>query len=292
MKGDRLSQFASGPRFGYGGALARQGDFMGEGQTSFQSGAVRPVECIREGWELVKGNYWLVFLITLVGSLLAGAAPFGILAGPMMCGIYYCLFRKARGESIKFEMLFKGFDHFVQSLIATLIMMIPVLAVSIPGSIVLMLIVLPNLMRTPTGGPPPTGWLANFLIAYSVFLLALLLVSIVVTVLFFFVYPLILDRKLSWSQAIKTSIQATRANLGGVIGLVLLNYLLTAAGGLACYVGAFFVMPIHFAAIAVAYRKVFPDHFNPTHSLTPEERDYDDQLDLESRPPERGEGDH
>jgi uncharacterized membrane protein len=30
-------------------------------------------------------------------------------------------------------------------------------------------------------------------------------------------------------------------------------------GVLACYVGVFFVMPISFAAYAVAYRRVFPE---------------------------------
>src|SRR5262245_9056352 len=98
---------------------------MGEVQPSFRSGVVRPIECVRGGWELIKGNYWLFVGVTLVGTLLAYFAPLGILVGPMLCGIYYCFNRKQRGQPVKFEMLFKGFDYFVQSLIATLLMMIP-----------------------------------------------------------------------------------------------------------------------------------------------------------------------
>jgi uncharacterized membrane protein len=263
---------------------------MGEAEAPFLRGAVRPVECLRAGWDLVKDNYWLFVGITLVGLLIGSLAPMNILMGPMMCGIYYCLLRKQRGRRIKFEMLFKGFDHFVQSLIATLIMTIPVLAVSIPGSIALMIIVFPNLFAAgPPGGPPaPTsGWVITFLTAYSVLLLAIMLVSIVVAVLFFFVYPLIIDRKLTGIQALKTSFAAVRGNLGGVLGLVLLNYLLTLVGLLACYVGAIFVLPIHFGAIAVAYRQVFPDEHIETPKPTPEELDYDDQPDLEARPPEQ-----
>ena len=58
---------------------------------------------------------------------------------------------------------------------------------------------------------------------------------------------------------------------GGLIGLVVLNFLMTLVGLLACYVGAFFVLPIHFAAVAVAYRQVFPDEYVEPRKPTPEE---------------------
>jgi hypothetical protein len=69
---------------------------------------------------------------------------------------------------------------------------------------------------------------------------------------------LIVEHELSGMQAISVSIKAVFANLGGVVGLMFLWTLLSLAGALACYVGAFLVMPIYFAAVAVAYRQVFP----------------------------------
>ena len=39
---------------------------------------------------------------------------------------------------------------------------------------------------------------------------------------------------------------------------MLLVMLLNIVGTMACCVGQFFVLPIHFAAFAIAYRKVFP----------------------------------
>lgn len=262
---------------------------MSQGQPSFRTGAVRPVECIRAGWDLVKDNYWLFLGITLVGNLIGAAAPFGILAGPMMCGIYYCLFRKARGQPVKFEMLFKGFDSFVQSLIATLIMMVPILMVMIPGYVVVFGVLFATMPMTPPpgGGPPPKPDMTAFLATYFAFLALLLAVAAIVSVLCYFVYPLIVDRKLSGVEAIKTSVRASLENLGGLIGLVVLNFLMTLVGALACYVGAFFVLPIHFAAVAVAYRQVFPDEHVDPAKPTPEELDYDDQPDLDARPPER-----
>lgn len=264
---------------------------MGETSPSFRSGVVRPVECIRAGWDLVKDNYWLILGITLVGNLIAAAVPFGILAGPMMCGIYYCLLRKLRGRPIKFEMLFKGFEYFVQSLIATLIMLVPILAVVIPGYIMVFAILFASMPKPGAAGGPPPGLPTSFFVAYFVFLAVVVLVAAVAAVLFFFVYPLILDRKLTGVQAIKTSLRAAMGNLGGILGLVVLNFLLTFVGVLACYVGAFFVMPIHFGAIAVAYRQVFPDEHVEPAKPTPEELDYDDQPDLEAKAPERREDD-
>ena len=59
-------------------------------------------------------------------------------------------------------------------------------------------------------------------------------------------------------DAVRTSIKAVMANLGGVLGLVALGMALGFAGMLLCYVGAFLVMPVGLAAWAVAYRQVFP----------------------------------
>ena len=36
----------------------------------FNRGAIRPVECVKEGWELIKNDYWLLFAVALVGGLI------------------------------------------------------------------------------------------------------------------------------------------------------------------------------------------------------------------------------
>jgi uncharacterized membrane protein len=86
------------------------------------------------------------------------------------------------------------------------------------------------------------------------------------------------DRKLTGVQAVMTSFRAARSNFGGVLGLVLLTTLLNILGSLACCIGQFFVAPIHFAAVAVAYRLVFPDEPVPEKPPTDAERDYDDRV--------------
>jgi uncharacterized membrane protein len=56
---------------------------------------------------------------------------------------------------------------------------------------------------------------------------------------------------------VKLSIKAAMANFWRLLGMLFLTGLLSMAGVLLCYVGVFFVMPISFAAIAMAYEQVF-----------------------------------
>ncbi|HJT28852.1 MAG TPA: hypothetical protein VJ784_15680, partial [Pyrinomonadaceae bacterium] len=51
--------------------------------------------------------------------------------------------------------------------------------------------------------------------------------------------------------------RAALSNFWRLLGMVLLTSLMSTVGVLACYVGAFLVMPIGYAAIAKAYEQVF-----------------------------------
>src|SRR5687768_1321721 len=94
-------------------------------QIEFKTGVIRPVECMKEGWELIKDEYWLIFAITLVGMLIGGLIPLGIGIGAMFCGIYFVLLKKMNSERIEFGDLFKGFEYFLPGLIVTLVIIIP-----------------------------------------------------------------------------------------------------------------------------------------------------------------------
>src|SRR5467141_1111932 len=102
----------------------------------FRRNAVQPMECLRAGWDLIKNQYWLFVGITVVGIIIGSVVPLGILMGPMMCGIYLALFQTRRGQPIEFGVLFKGFDYFGDSLIATLLHIIPVIVIIVPAYIV------------------------------------------------------------------------------------------------------------------------------------------------------------
>jgi uncharacterized membrane protein len=101
--------------------------------------------------------------------------------------------------------------------------------------------------------------MAPFFAFIIIFVLVVIVLSLIVGAFFIFTYPLIIDRKLSGVDAVKTSIRAAAGNLSGVFGLMLLTTLLGIVGVFLCYVGAFLMMPVSFAAWAMAYRQVFPD---------------------------------
>jgi uncharacterized membrane protein len=234
---------------------------MSEGGVSFNRGVVRPVECLKAGWQLIRDDFWLFFGIAFVGMLLAGLVPFYLLMGPMMCGIYLCLLRHEAGRRVTFEMLFEGFNYFGQSLIATLLMVVPIflLVGLIYGLFIAALVASGMLMAgQPQGQAPDTTVPLAIMAVYLGSLIVVLVIATFLGMLFLFTFPLIVDRGLPAFAAVGTSARAVMANLGGVFGLVLLSSLLYTVGMLLCFVGAYFVMPIYMAAVVVAYRQVFP----------------------------------
>ena len=221
----------------------------------FNSGVISPIECIKAGHELIRSQYWLFVGISAVGMIIAGVVPLGILMGPMMCGIYFTLFKQRRGQPIEFGDLFKGFDYFGESLIAALLHMVPIFLILIPTYIIFYISMFA--MMAASGGGNDPGLVLGFFGFWALVWLVLIAILIVISVLFTFAYPLIVDRRLGGFDAIKLSMRAAKANFGGLLGMMLLTSFLTFLGVLLCYVGAFLVMPISFGAIAVAYERVF-----------------------------------
>jgi len=233
---------------------------MSDKSVEFQRTPIRPVDCLIASKELMGDRYWLFLGIGVVGVLIGSIVPLGILLGPMMCGIYYCYFRRMRGETVEFEMLFKGFDYFVESLLATLILMGAMMVVMLPMYCVLFAGLMSSAVDTDGGGADGA---AVFFGLMGVFYLLVLLLSLIVGVFFAFVYPLIVDRGLKAVPALRTSVRATWANFGGMLGLVCLVFLISMVATACCYVPTFFVLPFNLGALALAYRKVFPEESGP-----------------------------
>jgi uncharacterized membrane protein len=99
---------------------------------------------------------------------------------------------------------------------------------------------------------------------------------VVVIVLAFFIYPLIVERELSGTEAAMLSIKAAFANLWGVLAVVLLAVVFLMIGTLGCLIGSFFVVPLVFAMAAVAYRQVFPASDHRFKELRPDPEPWDD----------------
>jgi len=227
----------------------------------FGKRAVRPLICFKLGWSLIRDQYWIMVGVTLIGMLIGSLVPMGIVLGPMMCGIYLCMFSKMRGEKVSFDLLFKGFDFFAESLIATLIMIVPIILCLVPLYVVMIL----AMTMGAAGKCPadPSRVLSALIPILVVVMIFFFLFALAIGVFFIFAYPLIADRKISGISAIKTSARAAWANLGGLTALLLLNMALGLIGMCCCYIGAIFIMPVGFAALAFAYRQVFGTESEP-----------------------------
>ena len=220
----------------------------------FASGAIAAPACLSEAWARVKPQYGVFLGITVVGLLLGGVAPLGILMGPMMCGIHLAYREQALGRPVTFDRLFKGFDHFLDSFIAALLMIGASLVITLPLVLVIFVSAFATAAGADRGG---SGFALGGCLGLALGGLLLILASAFVSLLFAFSFPLIADRKLPGLEAVKLSFRAAWANLGGLALLTLLTALLNVAGLLCCYVGVFLILPVTLGAHWICYERVF-----------------------------------
>ncbi len=228
----------------------------------FKTGVIKPIECYKEGWELIKDQYWLLFAIGLVGVLI-GAFSMYILLGAMMCGIYYCYLRKIDGKTVSLDGLWIGFEKFLPGFVLVLLIMVPLIAVYA-------IIYVPILMAAMMGSKLSQSELTQLFIGAFAVDAILILVMTCFHTLLIFSFPLMIDRNLGAWQSITTSAKAVWSNLGGIagmLGVAIIGSILVSV--LTCGIGAYFVMPIMFAGYTVAYRKIFPAPGNQTFNPPP-----------------------
>lgn len=223
---------------------------------SFQRNAVSPVECLKGGWNLIKGQYWLIFAMCIVSLMIGSVVPMGILVGPMMCGLFLTFFNIRRGEPFEFGTLFKGFDYFGPAVIATLLHVVPVMVIVIPAYVLFYVFFFVSIVAQGQSDPNPVALLVIMLV-FALFWIVVVGVLMVVSIGFMFVYPLIVDRRMQGFDAVKLSFKAAMANFWRLLGLVMLNFLLGLVGLMLCVVGVYLLIPIGYAATAIAYEQVF-----------------------------------
>jgi uncharacterized membrane protein len=172
---------------------------------------------LKEGFEAVKSDvigYALPALIIFGVSL----TVIGILiVGPLLCGFYYIIFQRMKGQQTTTGDLFKGFDVLWDALLAGVI----IFAVTLIVSFVPFLGVILSLLA---GAP------------------------------FIFVFPLIWGKRLSFIDAIKESLQLFKERWSDLLPFYVVASLVGAAGFLLVGIGVIFSFPIFVYATACLYR--------------------------------------
>jgi hypothetical protein len=231
-------------------------------QLEFHSNAINASDCIGNGWQLVKENYGLYLGISLLAMVLIACIPCLniFLAGPIMGGVFYCFLKAIRGEQVNFGEMFKGFDNFIPLMVIGIIQAIPeIIGQGLRFGVNVADFGVKNGDKT-FYQSDTTSILAGGMMMFAVIVgLIIFVCGIALRISLFFAIPLAMERNLDIGSAIKLSARAALANIGGLIVLFLLEFLVALAGMVAFCIGIFFVIPIIYAANAFAYRQVFPD---------------------------------
>ncbi len=226
---------------------------------SFNSGAIRPIECVREAWAAIKSDYWMLFAVSIVGGMIAGVT-FYVLLGAMVCGIMTVYLKKIDGGEVKFDDLWAGMKYLVPSLPITLLFVIPIV-VYIVAMFFTMYAPLIALAVMPEG-EVDTSVLIGTMVATIAVDVVIAVVMTCLHSLIIFAFPLMVDRGLNAIDAIKLSARSALKNAGGIGGLIVVQFGLIVLGELMLCVGIYLMIPILTATTMVAYRKVFPRHLS------------------------------
>jgi uncharacterized membrane protein len=234
----------------------------------FIRGGIDAGGCVSNAWEMVKQSYGFYLGVSLVALLLTGCIPCLnlFLMGPILGGVYYVALRQMAGEPVEFGMMFRGFDKFVPLMVIGLIQSVP----EVIGQVLRVGIQFGQIgLDSNRGGSYDyfqsskpdiiSGIAAGAIVIIAIVALVLILFAVVWRFLLFFAIPLAMEHDIGAMDAIKLSIKAAGANVGGIIVLFIFEFLVSLLGVLLCVVGVFLVaIPVIYVANVFAYRQVFP----------------------------------
>jgi uncharacterized membrane protein len=176
---------------------------------------VRAGHWVGEGWRLVKSDISNYIVMTLV-FLLLGSAACGLIQGSLIAGLHLFTIKKILGRNAGFADMFQGFNFFVPTLLASLV-------------------------------------IGLFVGVASLFLI---IPGLVVAAMYKFTYLFIVDKRMDFWQAMRASHEVVRRDYVGFTLFLVLLILVDILGVACCVVGALVAIPVTFAAITVAYREV------------------------------------
>ena len=183
-----------------------------------KSGEINISKWITNGWDLVFGDFGEFLLISFIYVVILTIAfstwVVGlILFGPLTAGFFYIIFNRIRGKEIYIGDIAKGFSVFVPTFLA--------------------------------------GILINIFVSVGYFLL--IIPGIVISALYMFALPLIIEKNMDFWEAMEASRKLVTRNIFELSIFMLVLLIFGFIGLILLLVGFFVALPIIFAAIAYAY---------------------------------------
>lgn len=183
-----------------------------------QTGEINISKWIVNAWDLVMkdfGNFLLLSFIYIVLLTVAFSTwIIGlILAGPLTAGFFYIILNRIRGKDFYIGDIAKGFEVFVAAVLADIL-------ISVFIGIGFAFLIIPG---------------------------------IIVSAIYMFAFPLIIEKKMDFWQAMETSRKVVTRNIFELSIFMLFLYIFLFIGFILLLVGFFVALPIILAAIAYAY---------------------------------------
>jgi uncharacterized membrane protein len=172
-----------------------------------------PARWMSEGWAVVQADLGGYILISLVFFLLSGVP---LVQGALIAGFHIYTMKRLSGRKPDIGDLFKGFNFFVHSLVASL------------------LIGVFTFLGT----------------------LALIIPGLVIAAMYKFTYLFIIDKRLDFWQAMQASHNVVKNDYFGFTMFLILAFLVNVLGFLCLIVGLLVTIPVTFAAITIAYKEL------------------------------------
>ena len=166
-----------------------------------------------EGWRLVTADLGNYALITLVFILLNGV-PF--IQGALIAGFHVFTMKKLAGSRAEFSDFFTGFNFFIPTLVASLL-------------------------------------IGLFTFAGALFCI---IPGLVIAAMYKFTFLFIVDRRMDFWPAMQASHSVVRNDYFGFTMFLILLLLVNLLGLVCCVVGLLVSVPVTFAAITVAYQEL------------------------------------
>lgn len=164
---------------------------------------------------MVKADLLNYVLLALVSSIVAGVVPL-ILQGPMIAGFHIYTMKKLMNRPAEFGDLFTGFNFFVPTLVATILIgvfcFLGTLACIIPG--------------------------------------------LVIAAMYKFTYLFIVDKRMEFWPAMQASHAIVKQDYFGFTMFLLALVGINILGVLCCIVGVLVTIPITYVAVTFAYHEI------------------------------------
>ena len=192
-----------------------------------------------------------------------------LVIGPMTGGLCYIFIQTIRGQAPGIGALFIGFQKaYTQLFIGCVIVSLVYAACSLPTAIFQMsklepVLVLSDQARHGALTPEQAQQIFPKMISAMTGSIPIFLICLVPWFYcfsnFLFMFPLIIDKEMSFGTAIKTSWRMVHRHLFTILGLVFLIWLINIVGLCLCCIPEFFTFAFTTAACMFAYETIFGD---------------------------------